>query len=153
MSTDTSPDVIYLDSNILIHIVEGDRRYRPVLERLVAAIEAKRLSAVTCVLSLAEVLVRPLRESDEQTRQAFEALLSPDNPDIGNVAINRELLLRSARLSAELGLKLPDAIHVAAAETANCSVFLTEDRRIKVPAPMKLRDLADFDLELLQEKP
>ena len=145
MSADAGRDAIYLDTNILIHIVEGHQRYRPVLERLVAAIEIKTLSAITCVLSLAEVLVGPLRDTDEQRVRAFEALLSADSPDIEIMPLNRELLIRSARLSADLGLKLPDAIHVAAAEQAGCSMFLTEDRRIRTPATMQIVDLGGLD--------
>lgn len=138
-------DPIYLDANILIHIVEGHTRYRTILERLVLEIESGRLSAFTCELSLAEVLVRPLRDGDRQRVATFEALLAPNSPDLALIAVDRSVLLRSAAIRASLGIRLPDAIHVAAAEAVGCTVFLTEDRGLKVLPGMEAVNLAPLD--------
>jgi predicted nucleic acid-binding protein len=47
------------------------------------------------------------------------------------VPITREVLVTAARLRAEQGLKLPDAIHAATAQLTNCQQFLTNDTRFK----------------------
>jgi predicted nucleic acid-binding protein len=54
------------------------------------------------------------------------------------VPVDRAILVRAASLGPSLGLKLPDAIHVASATATDCDVFLSNDGRIKVPAGMAL---------------
>jgi len=43
--------------------------------------------------------------------------------------IDGERALLAARIGAEKGLKLVDALHFCAAVEANCSIFITNDRR------------------------
>ncbi len=57
------------------------------------------------------------------------------------LSVERAILIEAAHLQARLGLRLPDAIHVATAVAAGCDVLLSNDRRLKVPAGMTLRAL------------
>ena len=43
------------------------------------------------------------------------------------MSVIRPLLVESARLRASTGLRLPDAIHLAAAREAGCSTLVTND--------------------------
>ena len=52
--------------------------------------------------------------------------------------VERTILIEAARLQAQLTLRLPDAIHVATAVAAGCSTLLSNDRRLRVPADLKL---------------
>lgn len=52
-----------------------------------------------------------------------------------------EIIKRAAFLGADLNMKLLDAIHVATAESLDCSIFLTNDRGIRAPAGIQLRYL------------
>ncbi len=54
------------------------------------------------------------------------------------MAITREILIDAAQLRAGSKMSFPDAIHVSTAHAARCSVFVTEDRRIRLDGPMAL---------------
>ncbi len=46
------------------------------------------------------------------------------------VVLSREVIDRATEIRAQYGFKTPDAIHLAAAVTSGCDVFLTNDHRL-----------------------
>lgn len=58
--------------------------------------------------------------------------------------VSRDVLLAAARLRAEIGLKLPDAIHVATAQLTGCDQFLTNDARVPALPGLVIRRLSDL---------
>jgi predicted nucleic acid-binding protein len=60
------------------------------------------------------------------------------------VDVDRPLLKAAAQLRAAFKLKPPDAIQVAAAMVANCSSFLTNDRRIQAIPGLKILQLKNY---------
>lgn len=122
----------YLDANVLIAFVE--RRHER-LAAVVARAKAGRLSLVTSELTLAEVIVLPLRDGDDGLLATYRDLFS--QPELIECApITREVLERSGEIRATDGGKLADAIHLATAEVGGCKAFLSSDRRIRPRAPM-----------------
>jgi len=124
---------IYFDTNIFINIIERhfEAEIRDQLTLLL--IKESRLSpfVTTCELTLAEALVRPLRENDEPLITIFENMLI-DRSTIEVGPVDRDVLYYAARLRADYpSLKLPDAIHLSAAFGMNCSHFLTSEARLK----------------------
>ncbi len=85
---------------------------------------------MTSEITLAECLVKPFADKDIFAVETYMALLG-EQPGLPVVPISRPILLSAAQLRAEMKLKLPDAIHVATAKWAECSAFITNDRRIK----------------------
>lgn len=122
----------YLDANVLIAFVE--RRHER-LAAIVVRARAGRLSLVTSELTLAEVIVLPLRDGDDGLLANYRDLFS--QPELIECApITRDVLHRSGEIRATDGGKLADAVHLASAEIACCKVFLSSDRRIRPRAPM-----------------
>jgi predicted nucleic acid-binding protein len=95
-----------------------------------AQIDERRIDAVTSEITLAECLVKPFAEKNIGAVEAYNAFLS-QRSGFPVIPISREILISAAKLRAEIGLKLPDAIHLATAEWSRCSAFVTNDRRIK----------------------
>lgn len=124
--------VAYLDTNIVIALVE--RRHER-LRALVERVKAGRLSLVTSELTLAEVVVLPLRDGDDRLLTRYRDLFSHSDL-IASVPITRTILERSGEIRAREGGKLADAIHLATAETSGCRVFLSSDKRIRPRPPM-----------------
>jgi len=127
----------YLDTNVLIAIVE-----------LVASLEAGQMAfleklargeaaAITSELSLSECLVKPIADNNQRAIDAYLALFSEPSA-LMVMTITREILTDAARRRAESKISLADAIHVSTAHAAGCSVFITEDRRIKCGGSMLL---------------
>ncbi len=49
--------------------------------------------------------------------------------------------MHAARYRSVLGIKLPDAIHVATALAAHCDVLLSNDQKLRVPDGIALHSV------------
>jgi predicted nucleic acid-binding protein len=134
---------VYLDANILIHLVQGLVTNEVQLRRLAAAIDNKLISSVTSELSLAEVLVRPTALGDLKSIAAFKYLVGGGS-NVVVAPVSRSILIGAANVRTEHKLKLPDAIHLSTALALNCEFFLSRDgdfNSITVPHVVQLADL------------
>lgn len=122
---------VYLDANVVIYFVEAFPEYLPQVEALFAAVVAADAVLVTSELTLAEVLVKPMRDGRDDIVREYEAFLT--SGEIELVPISREVLRQSASLRANLRMKTPDAIHVATAVAHGCTVFASNDAGIHLP--------------------
>ena len=115
---------VYLDSCIVIYLIEGNPQNRTVVE---AALQTHRPTA-TLVSDLVrlECRVGPLRRNDHVMLERFDhfftsAFIAPLNPAAYDLA---------AELRAQHRLKTPDALHAAAAILHGCDEFWTNDLRL-----------------------
>jgi predicted nucleic acid-binding protein len=123
---------LYLDANIFILAFENTNDVSEKVFELISLNEnATSHFLATSELTLAELMVEPLRKQDIRLIEIYE------NLTIGNALIqigpvNREILWRAAQLRAEnQSLHLPDAIHVATALSLGCRYLLSADKRLK----------------------
>lgn len=125
---------IYLDSNILIAAFGGEAAPEvaaPLLDVIGSVGSLPNPPFVTSELTLAESLVRSIRNDDERQEQAFDNLLTTSGWLLV-APVSRGVLWAAASLRARYKhLKLPDAIHVATALAEGCSHFLTADEGIR----------------------
>ena len=140
---------VYVDANILIYIVEGNRALASELKQIVEALDAGVLSAVTSELTLAEVLIGPLRTNDQKLAGTYKTLLRSSRV-LRTVPVSAAILERSAGIRCNSTTSLPDAIHLATAELAGCRYFLTEDRHIRVQPPSTAVGVADLNAVLAE---
>jgi predicted nucleic acid-binding protein len=126
---------VYVDANILIYIVEGNKALASELKQIVEALDAGVLQAVTSELTLAEVLIGPLRKRDQVVADIYRDLLRSSKV-LATVPVSAAVLERSAAIRCNSTTSLADAIHLATAELAGCTYVLTEDRQLRVPSPM-----------------
>jgi len=141
--TEATVPSVYLDANILVYLVEGYASHEATLGCLLAALESGRVKFLTSELSLAEVLVLPLGRKRHDLVNRYEQLLAPGS-GIALAAVDAAALRRSAEFRAANGGSLLDMIHVATAVRSGCSVFLSEDARIKVVEPLERITLSEF---------
>jgi predicted nucleic acid-binding protein len=136
---------VYLDSNFFIRYVESeDESLLDLLERGAADL----LTLHTSELTLAEVLVDPIQSGDQSRAAMYGDLLTGDEW-LEIVPVSREVLTRSAEVRATIGNKLPDAIHIATAIARACNVFLSSDKRLRLPehiTQVKLEDVNELDV-------
>jgi predicted nucleic acid-binding protein len=135
--------IVYLDANIIIYIVEGFPLFRAVLEEIIIALDTGLFEAVTSELTLAEVLVQPFRTRDSVYETTYTTMLS-GREALRVVPVEREMLIEAARIRAEHNTRLADAIHVATAQASGCSIFLTNDDRLRAPAEITILTLAEL---------
>src|SRR3954470_23613442 len=116
---------IYIDTNIFITLVESSPPDS--LRGVMDSIESGRALAFTRDLTIAELLVHPYAEGDDARADTYIAMICTSD-SMRVASVDRETLIRAARLrSLRRSLRLPDAIHVATAELADCGIFLSND--------------------------
>jgi predicted nucleic acid-binding protein len=140
---------VYVDANILIYIVEGNKALASELKQIVEALDAGVLQAVTSELTLAEVLIGPLRTRDAATGDAYKAVLRSGKA-LRAIPVTSAVLERSTELRCNSTMSLPDAIHLATAELAGCRYFLTEDRHLRVRPPLVALDVVALNAKLAE---
>jgi predicted nucleic acid-binding protein len=128
---------VYLDTNVFIYAVEAVAEYSAAVDALFDLMDSGSIVACTSELTLAEVLAKPFEVGRDDIAQVYEAMLRPSSW-LSVLPIKRTVLMEAARVQAELRLRLPDAIHVATAIAAGCLTILSNDRRLRVPAGIKL---------------
>ena len=135
---------VYLDANFFILLVEGPpSRLRDFLMSCLV----RDIVLVTSELTLLETLAGAGKSGDDRLAALYEAILAPGDDMIDVRPIDRTVLRRAAIGRSEPGNKTPDAIHVATAMDAGCDVFVSSDRKLRVPADMRkipLEDLGDL---------
>ncbi|MCD1642165.1 type II toxin-antitoxin system VapC family toxin [Aurantimonas coralicida] len=126
----------YLDSNATIAIVERQSAFTPALELFLKAVDAGEIRVFSSGIALAECLVKPIRDGD-QVRLGALLRFFKDERTLPLVPADRGIFVRAAELRALDYLQSPDAIHVACAIRAGCGVFLSADRRLRMPDTMR----------------
>jgi predicted nucleic acid-binding protein len=132
-----SGDRFYFDTNVIVSTVEQSSIFGQPHFHFIERLDAREIEAVTSELSLAECLVKPLRDRAGDLVAAYLRFLD-NRPSLPVLPIDRDVLLGAARIRATLETKLPDAIHIATAIRAECSIFLTNDKRLRVPAGLRV---------------
>lgn len=123
--------LVYLDTNILLYALEGYPAFIQDLTQLFQSIDRGDLMAVTSELSLAEALVKPIKEQNLAQQATYKQTIR-NSRKLSVIPVRREVLIQAAELRAAVNLKLPDAIHAATALLTQCSTFLTNDQRFQV---------------------
>ena len=123
---------IYLDTNLFIYAVEEIAPYAGQVRPLLQAADRGEVVLVTSLLALAETLVMPFRKRDDVLASTYRELFVRPPTGLRVAQLDAGVLQRAARLRATLNnLHLPDAIHLATAESEQCDLVLTNDKRLK----------------------
>lgn len=120
---------VYLDTNAFIRFMESEETH---VINLFEMAGPGIVDLYTSELTLAEVLVSPLRDDDQKLVDAYDDFIGSDET-LTVVPISRNILRQSADLRAKLGGKTPDSIHVATALASSCDVFVSSDQRLRLP--------------------
>lgn len=134
---------VALDTPVFIYFIEEHERYLPVIAPIFEAMDRGAIECVTSGLTLMETLVMPYRRRDRPLAEQYEALLTRSR-GLRLVELSNALLRTAAELRAELELRTPDAIQLAAAVHGGCSLLITNDRRLPDLPGLPVRQLSDY---------
>lgn len=134
---------VYLDTNILIYLLEGSSQFEKPLLQIKQLIEYRTAEFVVSSLVFAEVLP-PLAASGNRTRvnNALEFLSATGAFEI--IPADAEVCTHAGMLRGIHQMKTPDAIHVATAVASRCDFLLTNDRGIRAPQGLEILILSQF---------
>lgn len=126
---------VALDTAPLIAFIAKEEPYLDLVRPLFQAIDQGKIHAVTSIVTLIEVLVRPLREKDEKLAAQYEDILMHAE-HLTTLPLDESIALQAAELRATLNLRTPDAIQVATALIGGADTFITNDKRLRVPSQL-----------------
>jgi predicted nucleic acid-binding protein len=136
---------VFLDSAPVIYFVENNPIYASRTQLFFDAAVNGAITLVTSTVTLAECLVGPAHSGNRVTAQAFIDLLTrEDNAEFRVPGIEEAQVC--ARLRAQYGLKLADALPVAVALTSGCDAILTNDTQLRRVAELRVIVLDDLAL-------
>jgi predicted nucleic acid-binding protein len=115
--------LIYLDSRLLIYLVQRHPLWAASLDREIAAFGTTQFATSPLVMS--ECLVLPFKAGDATMEVAFRAAFAR----FAKLELVEDVYVDAARLRARSGLKLPDALHLACAQHHGCTALWTNDQR------------------------
>lgn len=116
----------YLDASVAIYSVESLHEFPGLKSGFLDLLDSRGLVAVTSELTLLETVVGARKKGDIHLEAAYRVLLAPSTSM--EVRTIDEAIIEHAIDLRLLGLKTPDAIHVATGLLERCDVFLTRDK-------------------------
>ena len=122
--------VVGLDTMLFIYSMEARRSYIPFLRSIFYYIERGLTKGVTSIITLIEVLIKPLKDQDIKAVKNYKFLLN-NFPNIRMVNIDPQVAEKGAELRATYGIRIPDALQLASAIENQATIFLSNDYNLK----------------------
>jgi predicted nucleic acid-binding protein len=133
-----------LDTAAFIYFIEENETFLPLVASIFEDVENGRREIVTSSLTLLEVLVVPLRSGNLALADRYDALLSRSR-GLKLVDIGRDQLRLAAQLRAvHSSVRTPDALQLAAALSAGCGAFVTNDRHLPAVPGLRVLQLRSY---------
>jgi predicted nucleic acid-binding protein len=118
------------DTAPIIYFVEANPTYDALVSNIFNRIASGVIEGRTSVISLSEVLVRPILERRSDLQNAYRELLLKSS-NFQTLAIDAMVAENAARLRAVHGLRLPDALQVAFAIESGCQAIVCNDHLMR----------------------
>lgn len=139
----TKYQVVGIDTSPFIYHFELHPTYSSVTSELFGIIESGRVRAVTSVITLMEILVKPKSLNVEQAVKEYRFILETF-PNLSLAPIDRNVAEIAAGLRAKYKLRPPDALQISTAKVHNADAFITNDERLGKVRDIKILLLRDF---------
>jgi predicted nucleic acid-binding protein len=135
---------LYLDSNILIYLVEGNVELGDLVLAAFREIENNNIVLYTSEITVTECLNGAYRAGLEELAQKYLELLSSEEFII-LLPVDSDVCIEASRIGAEHRLKTVDSIHLASATLAVCQALLTNDSGFKSTKNVQTIQLSEFN--------
>jgi predicted nucleic acid-binding protein len=140
---------LYTETAPLIYYVEENPTYVAKMDAIIEAIEDRPIEAVSSVITLTEVLTRPVKLGNARLEREYRDILLHSG-GFRLLTITARIAESAAALRARYNLRTPDALHVAAAIDVRCDAFLTNDIGIKRVTEITVLVLDELELDLAE---
>lgn len=132
-----------LDTAVFIYHIEGSARYSATAEAIFRDLAIGSFRGVTSILTLMELVVKPLQLGEVGVADDYESLLA-DYPNLTIADLDRQTVRRAAELRAKHRLRPIDTLQVAACLEHGATVFVTNDRDFRRVTEIQVLLLEDF---------
>ena len=135
---------VFIDTAPIIYYIEAHPQFGPLVKDVVRSIQTGKITAFSSVVTLTEVLPKPVEAGDEKLADRFLEFLR-FGKNISLVEISEGIADRAGRLRGKYPrLKTIDAIQLAAAIDVEVDAFLTNDKSLRRIKETKVLVLEDY---------
>lgn len=135
---------IFIDTAPVIYYIEAHPEFGPLTKEVVSAVQSGSLTAFSSVITLTEVLPKPIESGDEKLAKKFSEFLK-HGKNLVVLEISEKIAERAGKLRGYYPyLRTVDAIQIACAIDAGADAFLTNDKKLKQINEIKILILVDF---------
>ncbi len=120
--------LVFVDTNILIYHLEATPDTGRSASARLGVLHLSGDRVVVSDLVRLECRVGPLKSADSTLLARYDGFFSL--PGVEVVGLTASVCDRAARIRAEHGFRVPDALNLAAAVESDCGAFLTNDVRL-----------------------
>ena len=135
--------VIGLDAMVFIYHFEEDQIYSPLTFSIFDSLEKGNFNAVTSILTLLEILVKPKRENNSILTERYKILFETF-PNLQVKELNENIADIASALRANYNINTPDAIQIATSLEAHADIFITNDTSLKKVTEIKVMLLSEM---------
>ncbi|MGR3310948.1 MAG: type II toxin-antitoxin system VapC family toxin [Candidatus Brocadiales bacterium] len=135
---------VFIDTAPVIYYIEAHPQFGPLAKEVVDSFISGRLSAFSSVITLAEVLPKPIKAGDEKLAKKFAEFLKYGR-NLSLIEISASMAERAGRLRGQYqDLKAIDAIQLSVAIDVGADAFLTNDKKLTQIKELKVLFLKDY---------
>jgi predicted nucleic acid-binding protein len=135
---------IFLDTAPIIYYIEAHPQFGPLAKEIVNSFQVGNLTAFSSVISLVEVLPKPVQTGNEKLVKKFSEFLRTGK-NISLLDISSDIAESAGRLRGRYtSLRAMDAIQIAVAINVGADAFITNDVRLKQITELKTIVLNDY---------
>jgi predicted nucleic acid-binding protein len=135
---------IFLDTAPVIYFIEAHHQFGPLVKQVVELMNENRIQAFTSVLTLSEVLPKPVETGNDELVEKFKTDLK-NGPNLTLLPIGEAIGETAGVLRGKYPyLKTVDAVQIAAALDAEADAFLTNDKKLSGIKEIKIIVLSDY---------
>ena len=137
-------NTIFIDTAPIIYYIEAHPQFGPLIKEIVDSFQSGRLIAFSSVLTLTEVLPKPIEIGDEKLTRKFAEFLK-DGKNLNLIEISANIAERAGRLRGQYPyLKAIDSIQISTAIDVGADAFITNDIKLKQIEEIKILVLKDY---------
>lgn len=135
--------IIGLDTMVFIYHFEENQIYSPLTFSIFESLEKGNFNAITSILTLLEILVKPKRENNSILTEKYKILLETF-PNLQVKILNENIADVASTLRANYNINTPDAIQIATSLEAQADIFITNDTSLKKVTEIKVLLLSEM---------
>lgn len=122
--------IIGIDTMVFIYHLEDHPDFSTITERLFDAVEKGKFHAITSLITLLEILVKPKKEGLTKAVSDYRDLLLTFQ-NLKFIPVDLRVTDLASTLRAKYSIRTPDAIQIATAIVEGAAAFITNDDQLK----------------------
>lgn len=135
---------LFIDTAPFIYFIEANPRYGMLTREVIDYFQSEKIFAYTSVITLTEVLTKPIERGDQKLTGEFsEFLKHGKNLNLIDISVN--IAEKAWRLRGKYSdLRTMDALQISAAIEIGAEAFLTNDKNLRKIEEIKILVRDDF---------